>query len=63
MAANKFDKARYGEFAAWDKNSDGKVDRTEFNGGLYAYLNNDSDPAMMNEAEFGAGSNVWSSIN
>jgi hypothetical protein len=59
MDANKFDKTRYGDLAKWDKNSDGKLDRSEFNAGLYAYYNTDADPAMMNEAEFSAGSSLY----
>ena len=48
--ANKFDKARYGDLAKWDKNSDGKLDRAEFNSGLYAYYDTDADPAMSDSA-------------
>lgn len=59
IEANKFDKARYGDLAKWDKNGDGKLDKTEFNAGMYAYYNSDADPAAMNEAEFSAGANLY----
>jgi hypothetical protein len=59
MDANKFDKTRYGEFAAWDKNSDGKLDKTELGAGLYAFYNTDADAAVMTETEFSAGSSIY----
>jgi Ca2+-binding EF-hand superfamily protein len=59
MDANKFDKARYGDFAKWDKNSDGKLDKSELSAGLYAYYNTDADAAVMTESEFSAGSSIY----
>jgi hypothetical protein len=35
MDAKKFDQARFGDWAKWDKNADGKLDRSGFNAGMY----------------------------
>jgi hypothetical protein len=45
--------------AKWDKNGDGKLDRAEYNAGLYAYYNTDADPAIMTETEFSVGSGLY----
>jgi hypothetical protein len=57
--AAKFDRTRYGDWAKWDKNADGKLDKSEFSAGLYAYYNTDADTSVMTEAEWSAGSSMW----